>query len=75
MLIELKSLNIHEGLIADIAQRFRDNVEISDVCSTVISKIEELVRIEEEKEKNQMQMSQTKSLWRRLQMKNNPAIF
>jgi hypothetical protein len=72
MLVELKSLSLHERLIADIAQRFRDNIEISEVCVFVIGKIEERIRYEREQE--QFAIS-NRGLWKKLQQKNNPAIF
>jgi hypothetical protein len=32
MIIELKSIKINDNLIFEISQRFRDNLEISELC-------------------------------------------
>lgn len=72
MVIELKSLCLHEKLIADIAQRFRDNIEISEVCAFVINKVEERIKFEKDQE---LAAIATRNFWRKLQSKNNPAIF
>lgn len=75
MLIEMKSLNMHENLIADMNQRFRDNIEISDACMTVISRIEARIKQEFEEQQSIQMAAKTKSLWRKLQAEHNPAIF
>lgn len=73
MLIELKSLNIHENLISEIAQRFRDNIEISNACAAVKQKIEDSIKAELEEQQVEATKVKTKFLWKKLQ--SNPANF
>lgn len=40
MVIEMKSLKLNETFINEIGKRFRDNIEISRLCSIVESTID-----------------------------------
>lgn len=40
MLVELKSIRINETLMCEVARRFRDNLNISQTCNLVCSKVE-----------------------------------
>ena len=73
MLVELKSLSIHENLTSDIGQRFRDNIEISNACAFVKQKIEDLIKVELEEQQAEISKVKSKFLWKKLH--ENPANF
>ncbi len=73
MLVEIKSVGLHETLIVEISQRFRDNVEITENCAIVIRAVEERIKHEMAAEKQKTVAKNANVMWKKLFA--NPAIF
>ncbi len=73
MVVEIKSVGLHQSLIVEISQRFRDNIEITEKCATIILAVEERIKYEQALENQIAAAKNVNVMWKKLF--NNPANF